>query len=108
MDRCGASVRQSRAAIWRKPPPEGRRPPSLTLLTLILVNIVVLTETVGSGKPHMVCCGVTPLCVVLQCRNKCGLFLAYCCTFGAIAASVVVLLLLKQQGGDLMIGVVSA
>lgn len=47
-------------------------------------------------------------CVVLQCRAKCGLFLAYCCAFGSIAGSVVVLLLLKQQGGDLTIGVVSA
>lgn len=56
----------------------------------------------------VVCCRAAVLCVVLQCRNKCGLFLAYCCTFGAIAGSVVVLLLLKQQGGDIMIGVVSA
>lgn len=40
-----------------------------------------------------------------QCRNKCGLFLAYCCAFGSIAGAVVVLLMLKQQGGDLMIGV---
>lgn len=40
-----------------------------------------------------------------QCRNKCGLFLAYCCSFGSIAGAVVVLLMLKQQGGDIMIGV---
>ena len=48
------------------------------------------------------------LLLLLQCRNKCGLFLAYCCSFGSIAGAVVVLLMLKQQGGDLMIGVVSA
>jgi hypothetical protein len=40
-----------------------------------------------------------------QCRNKCGLFLAYCCSFGAIAGAVVVLLLLRQAGGDMAIGV---
>lgn len=42
------------------------------------------------------------------CRNKCALFLAYCLAFGSVSGAVVVLLLLRQQGGDLLIGVVSS
>jgi hypothetical protein len=43
---------------------------------------------------------------LLQCRTKCGLFLAYVAAFGAIAGAVVMLLVIKQNGGDLIIGVV--
>lgn len=44
----------------------------------------------------------------MQCRTKCGLFVAYVAAFGSIAGAVVILLLIKQEGGDLTIGVVSA
>ena len=45
---------------------------------------------------------------ILQCRSKCGLFIAYLAAFGSIAGSVAILVASKQaSGGDLHVGVVS-